>query len=164
MSYFLEPPDEQFLNVIRNLRLAFRIIRDYSRWVERRCGISATQLWTLREIASRPGIRTSDLSRALALHQSTTSNLLDKLEARGLIRRRRGGSDQREVRITLTASGREILKSAPGPREGLLHNALSRMPAPARHELDRGLAALLQQTPFGAVAEPRPEPERSSMT
>jgi DNA-binding MarR family transcriptional regulator len=153
---------DQLLNVIRNLRLAFRIIRDYSRWVERQCGVSATQLWTLKEIASQPGIRTSNLSQALSLHQSTTSNLLDKLEARGLIKRQRGGSDQREVRISLTDPGQQLLERAPGPREGLLHDALSRMPAPALHELDRGLAALLQQTPFSALAEPRAEPERSS--
>jgi DNA-binding MarR family transcriptional regulator len=157
-----DTPDDQLRNVIRNLRLAFRIIRNYSRWVESQCGVSATQLWTLKEIAYQPEIRTSNLSRALSLHQSTTSNLLDKLETRGLIRRKRSDTDQREVRITLTDTGHEVLERAPGPGEGLLRDALSSMPAPALHELDRGLVALLQQTPFSDLAEPLSKPEHST--
>ncbi|MFB0516594.1 MAG: MarR family winged helix-turn-helix transcriptional regulator [Candidatus Neomarinimicrobiota bacterium] len=148
--------EDQARNVIRNLRVAFRIIRDHSRWVERQCGVSATQLWTLREVAYQPGIRISNLSRALSIHLSTASNLLDKLEEKGLIRRNRGSSDQREVRVTLTDAGRLLLDQAPGPKQGLFREALSRMPNSALEELDRGLVALLQQTPLRDLAKPEP--------
>lgn len=133
---------EQKSAILRKFRAIFRSIQEHSRWVERQCGVSAAQLWAMWELLSNPGLRVSELSRALSIHQSTASNLLDKLEQKGLIERRRGGPDQRVVRIHLTDKGIELVERAPRPAQGALMGALQRLPSEALLELDNALGRL----------------------
>ncbi len=49
----------------------------------------------------------SELGDALSLDSGTLSPLLRRLEARGLVARRRDGDDERVVRVSLTDAGRE---------------------------------------------------------
>lgn len=129
--------------VVQQLRIVYRAMQEHSRWVERQCGVTASQLWALWELTARPGLRVSELSQALSLHQSTTSNLLDKLEKKGLVARRRGGPDQRVVQVDLTAAGADIVARAPRPAQGAISAALTRLPDAELTGLERGLAALI---------------------
>ncbi|MFP5504721.1 MAG: MarR family winged helix-turn-helix transcriptional regulator [Gammaproteobacteria bacterium] len=129
--------------VVQQLRIVYRAMQEHSRWVEKQCGVTAAQLWALWELAARPGLRVSELSQALSLHQSTTSNLLDKLEKKDLVARRRGGPDQRVVQIDLTATGADIVARAPRPAQGAISAALAHLPEAELAGLERGLAALI---------------------
>lgn len=131
-------------SVVQGFRLVFRSIQEHSRWVEKRCGVSAAQLWTMWELQARPGLRVSELSRALAIHQSTASNLLDKLERKQLIQRERRGPDHRVVRLYLTARGRELVEHAPGPAQGALSSGLAALPDEVLAELNDNIAALVK--------------------
>jgi len=135
--------DRETRSIIQQLRIVYRAMQEHSRWVERQCGVSAAQLWALWEMHSQPGMRVSELSRSLSLHQSTTSNMLDKLEKKGLIERRRGGPDQRVVKVYLTAGGADIVKQAPQPAQGTISDALLRLPDERLAELDQGLQAMV---------------------
>jgi MarR family transcriptional regulator, organic hydroperoxide resistance regulator len=137
-----EDRDARERAVLRQLRVVFRAIQEHSRWVERRCGVSAAQLWAMWELSARPGLRVSQLSRALSIQQSTASNLLDKLEDKALIARRRGGADQRVVRLYLTAQGEQLLERAPRPAQGALMEALHALPESTLAELTSGLDRL----------------------
>ena len=88
-------------------------------------------------------MRVSELAEALTIHLSTTSNLLDKLEERGLVRRERSKEDQRTVRIRATAAGTAIQRRAPGPAAGVIPDALARMPPKDLAQLRRSLELLL---------------------
>jgi len=129
--------------VLQAMRVVFRSIQAHSRWVEKRCGVSAAQLWALWEIHVSPGLRVSELAKVLAIHQSTASNLLDKLEDKGLVRRERGGPDQRVVRLYLTEQGRDLVARAPRPAQGALIDALGCLPGETLAALGEGLEALL---------------------
>ena len=142
--------EQQARNVVQQLRIVNRAMQEHSRWVERQCGVSAAQLWALLELAARPGLRVSDLSQALALHQSTTSNLLDKLEKKALIERRRGGPDQRAVQVYLSDAGQQIVARAPQPAQGVVSSApvssaLARLPEAALASLEHSLAELISR-------------------
>lgn len=115
--------DQQARNVVQPLRIVNRAMQEHSRWAERQCWVSAAQLWALLELAAQPGLRVSELSQALALHQSTTSNLLDKLEKKALVERQRGGPDQRVVQVYLSDAGQEIVARAPQPAQGAVSSA-----------------------------------------
>ncbi|WP_291983605.1 MarR family transcriptional regulator [Candidatus Accumulibacter sp. ACC005] len=86
-------------------------------------GLSGSQLWALWQISARPGLRVSQLASALHIRPSTASNLLDKLEARQLVRRERRDTDNRVVRLHLTDEGAEVIKDIPGPMQGQLRGA-----------------------------------------
>lgn len=137
------PKSEQERAVLRKLRTIFRTIQEHSRWIERQCGVSAAQLWAMWELLAHPGLRVSELSKALSIQQSTASNLLDKLEQKGLIERRRGGPDQRVVRLFLTDKGVGVVERAPQPAQGALMDALHRLPGDALTALDEALARLV---------------------
>ncbi|WP_019584310.1 MarR family winged helix-turn-helix transcriptional regulator [Thioalkalivibrio sp. ALE16] len=131
-------------SVIRQLRVIIRALQGHSRTVERACGISASQLWALWELQRTPGLNVSDLSRRLSVHASTTSNLLDKLEHRGLIERRRPEKDQRIVRLYVTDAGMALLDKAPAAPQGELNRALHSLPKGCLEDLDQGLDLLVE--------------------
>ncbi|MDD3516997.1 MAG: MarR family transcriptional regulator [Chromatiales bacterium] len=130
-------------SIVRRLRILFRAIQDGSRRIEKVCGVSSAQLWALWELDGSPGLSVGDLSERLSIHPSTASNMLDKLERKRLIERRRTGSDQRVVRLFLTGEGAALVKSAPQPARGGVNEALTRLPPQILADLDRGLADLL---------------------
>lgn len=136
--------EECMRSVVQGLRVVFRSIQEHSRWVEKQCGVSAAQLWTMWEMHARPGMRVSELSRALSIHQSTASNLLDKLERKELIRRERRGPDHRVVQLYLTAKGRDLVEHAPRPAQGALSNGLMALPDPVLAGLNDHIAALVK--------------------
>ena len=129
--------------VLQQFRELFRLSQRHFQRIEARCGVSGAQLWALSELDRQPGLTISELARCLSVHLSTSSNLLDKLEKQRLVRRERRGSDQRVVRVYVTAAGTKLLTRAPKPAEGLIPDALSRMQPLALGSLQRDLATLL---------------------
>lgn len=132
------------LAVLKKFRQVFRAAKLHFRQVERVAGVSGAQLWLLAELIEHPGARVKDLAASMALHQSTVSNLLDILTRRKLLVRKRDGSDQRVVRVHLTAAGERLVRKAPGPARGVLPDALEALPAAQLRRLDRSVAALLE--------------------
>jgi DNA-binding MarR family transcriptional regulator len=135
--------DQSVRAVLQHLRIIFRAIQEHSRWVETQCGVSAAQLWAMWELFTEPGLPVSRLSHVLSVHQSTASNMLDKLERKGLVRRERGGPDQRVVRLYLTSEGTALLANAPRPAQGALTDALQRLPDQVLKEVESGLVMLV---------------------
>jgi len=130
---------------VRHFRVVIRSIQAHSVWVERQCGLSAAQLWALSEICRRPGVSVSDVSRALSIKPATASNLLDKIERKGLVRRERCSPDQRVVQLFVTEAGERLLDTAPGPAQGALIDALSRLDAERLAHLVDGLGGLVEE-------------------
>ena len=130
---------------LRNFRIIFSSVRRHFHGVEQQCGVSGAQLWAMGTLLEKPGCRVSDLARAMSIHQSTTSNLLDKLAKRGLVAKKREGPDQRVVRLYLTPQGEEIMRSAPKPFEGVLPHALQNLPTDVLANLNAYLARLIDQ-------------------
>jgi DNA-binding MarR family transcriptional regulator len=129
--------------VLQQFRELFRVSQQHFQRIESHCGVSGAQLWALSEVSAVPGITVSQLARAMSIHLSTSSNLLDKLEVQGFVRRERGSIDQRTVHVHLTRAGQRVLRKAPRPVEGVIPDALAKLPAQALHNLRRDLGALL---------------------
>lgn len=135
---------ERSLNILKSLRIIFRTIRAHAKSVEKTTGINSTQLWMLWEIFKTPGLKVTKLADILSIHQTTCSNMLDKLQGKDLIRRDRNGPDQRVVHIYLTEQGSRILAHAPQPTQGVIFEALERMPDDVLVNLEDSLAKLVE--------------------
>lgn len=131
-------------SVLQHLRELYRVSQQHFQRIEARCGLSGAQLWALSQLQAHPGSTVSELATALSIHLSTASNLVGRLEDRELVRRHRGPPDQRVVRVLLTAEGKRLLRLAPRPAEGIIHDALARMSNDALVRLDRDLETLLR--------------------
>jgi DNA-binding MarR family transcriptional regulator len=64
---------------------------------------------TLMLIGRNPGISQTALSRANGRDKSSLTPVLNDLERRGLVHRRRTRADQRTYRLSLTPAGRRLL-------------------------------------------------------
>lgn len=133
------------LQVLQKFRLIFRSVKQHFRWVEERCGVSGAQLWVMFELTQNPGLRVSEIAQALSIHQSTASNMLDKLERRDLVERRREGPDRRVVRVFLTSAGKRVIDAAPRPARGVLTEAISKLPDATLQNLEASLDMLISE-------------------
>jgi DNA-binding MarR family transcriptional regulator len=141
-------PDEQreaMLEVLAQFRLLVRAIREHYRDVEESASIGGAQLWALSEIAAAPDLSVGDLARRLAVHISTASNLVGRLEELGMVERKRVSTDQRVVQLAPTALGRRTIKAAPQPAMGLLQQALLDLPPERLRSLRRELTEVLSR-------------------
>ena len=134
---------------LRQFRMIFGAVRQHFKAVEKACGVSGAQIWAMATLRQHPGMKVSELAQALSIHASTASNLLDKIEKAGLIRRERNHVDQRVVQLYLTAAGEQALERAPQPQTGILTHALGQLPDAALARLNQDLAALIAH--MGAV-------------
>ena len=133
------------LAALMKFRMIVNAAKRHFKWVETQCGINGAQLWVLWEIGQAPGLRVTELAEAMAMHQSTVSNLIDKLTRAKLITRQRDRVDQRVVTLSLTATGKALLKRAPKPARGRLPEALFALPGAALASLDRLLEQVLDK-------------------
>lgn len=130
-------------DVLAKFRVIFKSIKKHFHWVEQQTGVNGAQLWVLAVIAETPGIKVKELAKALSIHQSTASNLIDRLVKQGLIRRERSEEDQRVVHLFAEARGRKLIKTAPKPLQGVLPDALNHMSATDLIQLNLLLAKLV---------------------
>lgn len=130
---------------LKQFRIIISAVRHHFRALEEACGISGAQVWILSALAETPGVTVSHLSKTLSVHVSTASNMLDKLDKAGLVKRKRSEADRRVVNLYLTSKGQEILDRAPKPLTGLVPHALNRLPEKALAQLHQDLALLIQQ-------------------
>ena len=104
--------------------------------------LSQVQLAALRALSDRD-LRMSDLAAQLGLAESSTTRLVDKLEAAGLVRRGTSVPDRRCVVAGLTPAGRRLIARVRADRRDFLKHILETLP-------DRDRAELVEL--FGRVA------------
>jgi MarR family transcriptional regulator, organic hydroperoxide resistance regulator len=133
------------LSVLQRFRVLIRTAQRHSQWIERQSGVTGAQLWALQELFERPGLRVGELANLMALHQSTASNMVDRLETAELVRKERTAADQRVVRLYLTDKGNDLLAAAPSPARGVLPEALRMLAEDDLARLQGDLDVLLRQ-------------------
>ena len=74
--------------------------------------VTYPQYLVLLVLWERDGVRVSQLGERLMLDSGTLTPLLKRLEAQGLVDRRRSSLDERVVEIHLTAAGRRLERRA----------------------------------------------------
>ena len=72
-------------------------------------GLTGTQLRVLEAILHKGPLTHRELGRKLLISGGNMTEVVDKLEARGLVRRARDATDRRQVRVELTARGRALI-------------------------------------------------------
>jgi DNA-binding MarR family transcriptional regulator len=97
----------------------------------------------LHEVKRSQSIGISDLAARLSIHQSTCSQLVEKLVRGGHVKKARRAADQRRVELKVTVKGDRLLARAPGPAEGMLPEAIAELTGNQIRTLSRGLAYVI---------------------
>ncbi|MEN8722215.1 MAG: MarR family transcriptional regulator [Alphaproteobacteria bacterium] len=76
-------------------------------------GLTPSQLIILQIVGKLENAMPSQIAREASLTQATVTTLIDKLERRSLVKRRKDEQDKRRVIIDLTEFGQQTLSIAP---------------------------------------------------
>ncbi|WP_318492405.1 MarR family winged helix-turn-helix transcriptional regulator [Photobacterium leiognathi] len=102
--------------VLIALRQIIRAIDLHSRKLNKNAGLTGPQLVLMRAIkASGEEVTIRQLSNNTNMSQATATTILDRLEKRGLVVRKRSQLDKRKVHTHLTEEGNALLEKAPLP-------------------------------------------------
>ncbi len=88
--------------------------------------------------------RVGELAHELRIQASTATRLCDRLVRQGLVRRRVDEDNRREVVVTLTAPGRDLVAKATAIRRAEIAAIVARVPAEHRNTIVEGLSAFRQ--------------------
>lgn len=136
---------EAIRRIVRALRVAAQRTQDEA-------GISAAQLFVLRQLADTPAASLNELAERTLTDRSSVADVVERLVARGLVKRAQSTVDRRRLTISLSAAGERLLHSAPQSPTAILMDALEQLSDRDLAELSRGLERLTQQM---GIAEER---------
>lgn len=98
-------------NSIGNLLIQIcKIRRNKSNALLSELGLHSGQDALLYYLSIEDGQTVSSLASKLCIQQATISNMLDRMEASGMIKKLKDTSDKRTSRVYLTANGKEVIK------------------------------------------------------
>ncbi len=142
-----EAPDFSLEN-LKLFRIIFKSATRHFHEIEKSAGVGGASLWAMAQISENTKITVSELAKSMSIHQSTASNLIEKLENSGYISRSRSNEDRRVVYLTLTETGHAVMVKAPTPYCGILPDALMKLEYSKQVELYNLLKDLLANMEF----------------
>jgi MarR family transcriptional regulator, 2-MHQ and catechol-resistance regulon repressor len=115
-------------------------------------GLTPTQLGVLEAILHKGALTQRELGRKVLTSAGNMTDVVDKLEARGLVRRTRSPRDRRIAVVALTQTGETLIKAL-FPRHA--HDIAAAMSGLSDAEL-RALGTLLRKLGLAAAGEDPP--------
>ena len=119
-----------------------RLLRtSYDRRI-RKLGLTRAQWWVLTHLYRGNGVTQTELAETLEIEKPTLGRLLDRLEAKGWVRRAHDASDRRVWRVHLTDEVEPALRTMRVIAAELRRDALSGLSAAERERFVDTLLAI----------------------
>lgn len=99
--------------VLVTLRQITRALDLYSQSLVKKFGLTGPQLFIIKELSLNEHITPGMLAKYMSISQATITSMIDRLEAKGFVKRQRDAYDRRKVKIELLEPGKQILKLNP---------------------------------------------------
>jgi len=113
--------------------------------------VTLPQYRALVVLATRGPQRVVDISAELGVTPSTGTRLCDRLVRKGVVRRTRSATDRREVRLSLTGAGRDLVDEVTQRRRDELSQVVAAIPQRWHPAVTQALLAFAAAT--GEVPE-----------
>jgi len=108
----------------------------------RKLGLTRAQWWVLTHLYRSNGVSQTELAETLEIEKPTLGRLLDRLEAKGWVRREHDASDRRVWRVHLTAEVEPALRTMRKIAAELRRDALTGISAAERERFVDTLLAI----------------------
>ena len=99
--------------VLVALRRIIQTVDLHSRYLLRHYGLTVPQLVILQELSKGREVSIGELAKTVSLGQATVTGIINRLEQRGLVMRRRSEMDKRRVLVKSTKRCEAIIEAAP---------------------------------------------------
>src|SRR3989442_13700244 len=103
------PPRDPALRLWVVLARAFDAVERHSRASIARFDLGTTEFGVLEVLYHKGQLPVCEVQRRILVESSSTTYVVDKLVVRGLVRRRPGTKDRREVLLALTPAGPRLI-------------------------------------------------------
>ena len=117
-------------------------------------GLTVTQLGVLEAILHKGPLTHRELGRKVLTSAGNMTDLIDKLQARGLVRRVRDPADRRLVRVELTEAGDRLIRDLFPRHAADIAQAMGGLPPTELEALGALLRRLGMRDAHGAAATP----------
>jgi DNA-binding MarR family transcriptional regulator len=126
-------------SIVDNIRRIFQVLAEQSKKIEHETNLTGSQLWAVKLLKETSPMKVSDLARRMYLHPATMVGLLDRLEAKELLKRTRCEKDRRVVYINLTEQGKKLEINSPEVVQNLLVDGLEKLTGNELTTISKGL-------------------------
>ncbi len=126
-------------DILSALRRVIRAIDRHSHHLVQSCGLTGPQALLLKEIAAAGTLSAGELAQRVSLSQATITDIVKRLEARGLVTRPRDPLDRRRVILRLTEQGKATLAASPPLLQERFLSRLAELPAAEQQGLLKAL-------------------------
>ncbi len=106
---------KQIESILIALRRLIRATDLYSRDLLKTTGLTTPQLLLLQSIKHNGEVSIKKLVQEISLSQATVTSILDRLENKKLVIRKRSTRDKRIVHVHLTETGKKVIAKSPPP-------------------------------------------------
>ena len=107
------PGDQLADEIVRALRRIIRAVDIHSRVLAQSHGLTGPQALILKELSRLELTTVGELAQQVSLSPATVTDVLARLEGRGLVERSRSDLDRRKVHVKATEQARQILQTGP---------------------------------------------------
>lgn len=106
------------------------------------CGpVTVQQCYTLEALVDG-SLPMNELADEVALHQSTLTRIVEKLEEKNLVTRQRSTDNLRKVEVSLTESGKHLYSEIDAMSNQMIGSILALVPEHEKESITRGLEVL----------------------
>jgi DNA-binding MarR family transcriptional regulator len=145
------PAIEPVVAAMDALRRIVRSLRIAERHSEAMLGVTTAQLFVLREVDRAGRITVSELARRTATAQSSVSEVLTRLGARGLVTRTRPPVDRRRTEIALSEAGHALLTRSRESVQERLVTAFQRLSVERQRVTAESMSTWIEEAGMGDV-------------
>lgn len=151
----LSSADSSVDRIIHALRRIMHAADVHSSRLNHLFRITGPQITCLNVIVREGPLTQSALGAGVSMGLSTINGIVDRLESKELVTRRRDTADRRRVFVSATDAGRDMVAKAPSPLPTQLGHALADLPPEEQQEIasasERVMSLMEQDTSASRV-------------
>jgi DNA-binding MarR family transcriptional regulator len=152
----MSPDDEHYIGY--TITDVGRLLRTVFERRVRAVGLTRAQWLVIARVHRRPGLSQSEVADLLEIEKASAGRLIDRMEAKGWLKRRADGNDRRVNRLHLTPTAERLHATIWPIAEATVDEALGDLSAEERRRLTKlmtrvkaKLQALAERDPAVAV-------------
>ena len=104
---------DDYDRLLTALRRIIRVTDLNAKKLAKETGLTPPQFLILQALDGAGALSIGAIATEINLSQATVTSIVDRMEARGVVTRRRNEKDRRVVNVDLTTEGRDLLDQAP---------------------------------------------------